>query len=106
MDKDIQDKLNNVLKEHRYGDALAYCEELWEKAHTNAHLKAVKGWCFYKTENMEAAEKWLLKAFNQDCTHPEVATLTVSYLMERAKYRDVVTFIQGCVAFHDKNRLM
>ena len=106
MDKTLQDGLNDALATHNYKSALDYCHSLIKAGDQSPHLKAVNGWCLYKLGKTKEAEVLLVEAFNQDSKNHFIATVTISFYMERGEYEQVITLTQYCVGLHASDRLM
>ena len=106
MDKEPQIRLNEALAQHDYQAALEQCQTLLAAGDKSPHLKAVHGWCLYKQGKSKEAESLLVAAFNQDSKNHFIATVTISFYMERGEYEQVIRLTQYCVGLHASDRLM
>jgi len=106
MNKTLQNRLNDALAQHDYKSALNHCHSLIKAGDQTPHLKAVNGWCLYKLGKAKEAEVLLVAAFNQGSKNHFIATVTISFYMERGEYEQVITLTQYCVGLHASDRLM
>jgi tetratricopeptide (TPR) repeat protein len=106
MNDTIEKKLNDCLEKNDHASALIHCEVLEQQGDLSPQLKAVKGWCFYKLDDFDNAYHYLIEAFDQDPSNHYVATTTLSFFMEQARYLEVIALCQACVGLHAKDRLM
>jgi len=101
-----QTQLNDALAKHDYTTALEQCLRLIADGDESPHLKAVHGWCLYKLGQSKDAETLLVAAFNQDSRNHFIATVAISFYMERGEYEQVIRLTQYCVGLHAADRLM
>lgn len=100
------EKLDQCLKTNDFSNAVVHCDAILAAEPNNIEIQSVKGWCLYKVGQVDNAEAFIIAAFEKNPASSQIATIAMSYYVERHRYRKVVELSQRCISFHPKDRLM